>query len=682
MRHRVSALLALLHIALAVGCVQTSFDPYATRKPSTVRLTAAPTHVVVSPVASPGRPRDVSPASTLSAGDGLEAIPQPAPTLKLAPLIVSEALLLSWTNPNDINDLLRDGQYLWAATSGGVVRWELDSGESRVYTHSDGLVSLAIRGLAQDGEGHIWVGYADHPAWSEYDGEKWSSYASREEAVTSRYKAMLNAKRLDPRLWGKREGGERVWLPTFDGKIKAYDGHNWYAYGPQEGVTPNARLVCVSAGGRVWAVGESISTAKEGERQWKSYSFPGEAPEASETTDLAVDGQERAWLAFASHHPQSVGVACLDPETSRWIVYTQALNPAIPRQIYNLDIAQEGTLWLYGDEGIAFAHPGTPWEHLSWGIPVQALARDEKRSLWWIGSSHGIWLVAPSSGELQGPWLVPTSIPSNEITSLAMDSRGTLWIGTPRGLSYATASGVTGIALNEEVFCLASDARDELWAGTSKGLYQVRNDGSCQKMLVHPVTRLAFDAQGTLWICTLDGQLGPLDSAEWRPKARLLDSAMPLHDMIIRADGSVWLGTANGLATLSPEGDFAWANPEERFLKEDTRALALGPDETLWIGTTSGLARRLPAGELVRLTPTSTGGGLRATEIRDLHMTPDGTLWIATSAGISLRTPKADWFYFDLPGVQVLYPESPEAIWIGTKGGLYRLRRELFIAVP
>jgi len=667
---RATLLLAMLPcIALIGGC-------------ASAWLTVTPTGVTPAPTTTPDRARNISPTPTPLPRGTAEVSSRPTPGSQLASLSISDAPLQSWSNPNDVNGLLYDGQYLWAATGGGVVRWQPDSGESRVYTLNDGLASLAIRGIAQDGEGHIWVGYVDHGTWSEYDGERWYSYESREKAVASRYRAMLTASQIDPRLWSRRDTGDWVWLPSSDGRVEAYDGSKWRVYGQREGVTQNTWLVAVTAGGRVWAVGEGVSTTEEGERQWEDHSLPGEAPEDSETADLAVDGQGRAWLAFVNRHRQGAGVGCLDPTTNRWVAYTHALNPAIPRQVHRLGLDRDGTVWLCGDEGIAFCRPGARWEPLSWGISVQSFARD-REGRFWIGTAHGICSAAADGSDLRGPWLVRASIISNEITSLVMDGQGTLWIGTPKGLSYAAASGDAGIALDEEVFCLATGPKDEVWAGTRSGLYILRGAGSSQQVFDQPVARLVFDAQGILWICTQDGRIGPLDGAEWRPKASVAELATaPPRDMLVSADGSVWLGTANGLGVLSVEGSFAWADPEEHLLQEDARALALGPDGVLWIGTANGLARQPAAGGWVRLTPTSTEGGLRSTEIWDLHMTPEGTLWIATSAGISMRTPKADWFYFDLPGARTIWPESSEVIWVGTRGGLYRLRRELLIAVP
>jgi len=45
----------------------------------------------------------------------------------------------NYTNGNYVNDLAFEGNYLWAATEGGVVRWDVRDGSYRKYTRSDGL---------------------------------------------------------------------------------------------------------------------------------------------------------------------------------------------------------------------------------------------------------------------------------------------------------------------------------------------------------------------------------------------------------------------------------------------------------------------------------------------------------------------------------------------------------------
>lgn len=74
---------------------------------------------------------------------------------------------------------------------------------------------------------------------------------------------------------------------------------------------------------------------------------------------------------------------------------------------------------------------------------------------------------------------------ATRVTSLAVDSKGTLWIGTPVGLTTRTADGSWAHIRGEDglpcedVAALAIDKKDNLWIGTSRGaiLYRPYDDG-------------------------------------------------------------------------------------------------------------------------------------------------------------------------------------------------------------
>jgi hypothetical protein len=74
---------------------------------------------------------------------------------------------------------------------------------------------------------------------------------------------------------------------------------------------------------------------------------------------------------------------------------------------------------------------------------------------------------------------------ASRVTSLAIDSKGTLWIGTPLGLTRRTAEGRWGHVRgkeglpHEEVTAISVNAQDELWLGTTAGavLYKPYADG-------------------------------------------------------------------------------------------------------------------------------------------------------------------------------------------------------------
>lgn len=635
-----------------------------------VRPTTAPTRTAPTSGAQPRARPSPTP------------LPTPSPTAQSSfSLLVTDDPVQYWSDPNDVTGLVHDGTFLWAATPSGVVRWSA-AGEPRLYAVPDGLASQAILGIALDGDGHVWVGYSDHPGWSEHDGESWRTYDTREKAVEARYEAMLRAPRSDPRLWASRAGGTRVWLPTVDGMIKSYDGAAWRTYGPYSGVTRETWLVTVSREGRVWAIGEGVSTAMEGERWWDDHTFFSSIVHRHHITDAAVD-DTGVWLAFTGPREQGGGVCRLEWENNRWRGYLHELNPAIPYQVYGVRVDRDGTIWLCGDGALARRSPSRPWRVLAVeGADVRSFARDPQGDLW-LGSNQGIWLVPDGEDQAQGPWRVPTLFTGSKVAGIVRDAQGRLWIGTSRSVSYVDAAGGAEIVAEDEVLCLARDPAGSVWVGAATGLYRMGEDGLARQH-DQSTTAVAFDAQGIPWVCTPEGQLLRLDASGPQVIADILALAGTLpRNMVLDTQGTLWLATARGLGSLSPDGAFHLATVEDGLLSEDVRAVALDVDDTLWMATAKGLARRRADGRWTRFTTESTEGGLRAMEMWDVAVDAQGDLWMATEAGVSRRTPQeADWSYYDVPKARHVLYDPEGVIWVGTDSGLYRLRADLLTAVP
>ena len=64
----------------------------------------------------------------------------------------------SYTNANEVNDLLRVGDELWVATSGGVLRWNLNDRTCVRYTAEHGVAGNDVRAVAVDSSGTLWFG--------------------------------------------------------------------------------------------------------------------------------------------------------------------------------------------------------------------------------------------------------------------------------------------------------------------------------------------------------------------------------------------------------------------------------------------------------------------------------------------------------------------------------------------
>ncbi len=102
----------------------------------------------------------------------------------------------------------------------------------------------------------------------------------------------------------------------------------------------------------------------------------------------------------------------------------------------------------------------------------------------WLGTAAGLYARRGSDLQRHPSYGVDGPLAS-EITALAVDSRQTLWVGTPMGLSkrdpdgtWSHFQGRQGLPV-EDVTALAIDANDHIWIGTSEGavLYTPYEEG-------------------------------------------------------------------------------------------------------------------------------------------------------------------------------------------------------------
>jgi ligand-binding sensor domain-containing protein len=616
---------------------------------------------------------------------------EPTEVPRLTQLAFSDEALQFWSNPNDVSRVLYDGQAVWAATYGGAVRWDA-SGTPQVYGIDEGLLSQSLRGLAQDGDGHIWVGYTDRAGWSEFDGQVWTSYETREAAVEARYGAMLAARRFDPRLWSKRPDGTWLWLPTANGQVSAYDGTRWRTYGAASGVTDGTWMVAVSANGRVWAVGRGLSTAEEGEVRWTDHNFFSAVAEDAVVTDVAADA-DSVWLTFANPTAQegqtadNGGIGRFEAGESRWEGYLHEWNADLPGQAHAIEIDADGTVWVAGTGGITYRAPGQPWKQIAFeGSAAQCFARGAAGEIW-LGTERGVWWLAADGSARLGPWQIPSPLPGSEVTGLALGEDGRVWIGTSDGLAYVDAGGETEMATSTRVLALAAAPSGEIWLSAADGLYRLTASGVPELRADQPLALLAFDAADTLYGCTAAGGLVRLAGNTLEPVADLLAlaGAAP-KDLAVDGQGQIWFATELGLGHLLPDGTFELIGEGEgdALLSVDVRSVAPAPDGSLWVATARGLARYQPGERWVRYTTESTGGGLASMDVRAVRVDEAGIVWVITAAGLSQRTPEsADWYTFDLAAARSLLPDrAAGVVWIGSQGGLYRVRIAAYTPIP
>ena len=66
----------------------------------------------------------------------------------------SQEKWINYTSMKSINRISLDGNHLWAATTGGVIRWDIENGSYEKYTTAEGLSHNFVRTVVIDLEGN------------------------------------------------------------------------------------------------------------------------------------------------------------------------------------------------------------------------------------------------------------------------------------------------------------------------------------------------------------------------------------------------------------------------------------------------------------------------------------------------------------------------------------------------
>jgi len=102
----------------------------------------------------------------------------------------------------------------------------------------------------------------------------------------------------------------------------------------------------------------------------------------------------------------------------------------------------------------------------------------------WVGTDDGLYFTTIDQSNTKKISRHPTygiaGPLSNNISGIAVDSRETLWVATPAGLSSRDKDGKWSLIRGreglpwEELTCIAIDSADRIWLGSTRGLIQYR----------------------------------------------------------------------------------------------------------------------------------------------------------------------------------------------------------------
>ena len=363
------------------------------------------------------------------------------------------------------------------------------------------------------------------------------------------------------------------------------------------------------ARGDIWAGTEDNGVARFAGGKWNSFGVAdglGDNSVYAITTDLLG----RVWVGHLNH-----GVSVWNGQT--WKNYGVGQGPLGERVFALATSPVSGDVWIAHNAGLTrYSEATKSWTHFNRanGFPtdeISALAFDSTGRLW-VGTQHDGLLVGSPTDKfaswrrIPGPKTMPLApegdgLPSSRINALAVANDDTIYVATDTGLAQSRDG-------ENWRFVRGADWRKKV---EGAGLTPVATEAAGDLLPEDYVTALAADARGILWVGTRGG-----DTEAFRPatEGASLFLGAPLTNSYAAAllsleDGSALLGQYNGGVTISGRVAAFAPTPEERKL---VRApLPVPPDNAIL-----PVASSAPdADELNRLLAT----------IRARVQTPDAT---------------------------------------------------------
>lgn len=282
-------------------------------------------------------------------------------------------------------------------------------------------------------------------------------------------------------------------------------------------------------------------------------------------------------------------------------------------------------------------------------------------------------------------WTTDNGLPQNSVRSITQTRDGYLWLTTFDGLvrfdglhfTIFDKSNTKGLSSNRFT-SLYEDKDGTLWIGTGDGGLTFYRDGVFRSITVADgipagqVMTITQDRNGEL-LLTIDTNRFYMRNGKFIA-AQEKDGGPPhswLRPQCEDDEGGVWF-IGNGLVRFK----------DGRFTTYDVSATGIycifkDREGTIWVGTANGLRR------LTRqfISSYSTSHGLLSNEVYPILQTRNGDIWVGSPGGLS-RFRDGKFKSILLPrsrsNVQALGEDNSGNLWIGIVNGLLRFKNGTF----
>jgi ligand-binding sensor domain-containing protein/serine phosphatase RsbU (regulator of sigma subunit) len=491
-----------------------------------------------------------------------------------------------------------------------------------------------------------------------------------------------------------------IWMGTDGGGVSRFDGNRFETFTISDGLSDNkVRSLCEDSKGNIWIGTNSGITLYDG----FVFKIIGKDEEFSNSTILKIKEGSNGIIWAGTNDKGLFGLTPGDSLSVRHYSVKDGLS-----NIFIFDIYEDNDkrLWLamWNDLNIIEFNNDTSGVITNiikpdFNMPVDSTIivsiEPGKDGTVWLGCylGKGLFRAIPSSDKksyIIKPSEINSKMPGLTVWDIKYWKNGELWIATDNnGViklkddkiagEYNTTNGIP----SNRIYNIMEDHEGNCWlASLGQGVFMYDDEkflsyGQAEGLIGNQVSGILFDANNIFYASTEEGFIRFRKDGNLIKRSNFYSLEDGLNDKIVntlvKKENKIWIGTNNGINIL--DGQKLSQFPLNDQLPGDRKINCLFNDRgnNLWIGTSGGYGT-LSKG---KLSFRSQDEGLIHNEVQTIIEDTKGQIWMGTVGGLVRLKMEDSIYYADfnkVDGLSTLWinclAEDPAGnIWIGTFGG-------------
>lgn len=306
----------------------------------------------------------------------------------------------------------------------------------QIHAHLNGMVSEFVWQMHEDKRSNFWFG-ANHDWVIIYNGASLTKYTSRDGLGGSAVRAIAE------------DNTGNLWLGTSGGLTK-YDGKTFTNYSVKDGLIDNEIwALAIDKNGIIW-VGTGGGVSKFDGDHFEFFEIPkarisNAKPMLSEKriSDILIDIKGDIWFAVDGY-----GISKFNGKTFAFYTTENGLTDNNVAEVFE---DRKGNIWIgtfYGGVSVFDGKTYTNFtrDGIIEGVETYNFCEDRQGNIWFSAENQGVYKY---DGTKFTQFTTQDGLATNGVQSIYEDKKGQLWFGTWQGISLYDGNKVMDVADKE-----------------------------------------------------------------------------------------------------------------------------------------------------------------------------------------------------------------------------------------